>query len=183
MKSETFYEVLRSQVRDDLERELRSEIIARRERDLSPQRRAATCQHEYLGTWLATHLSARLTPPWPQAYRPPSGMASAKASESPEALKPIAEPEQSRKAELKYHASSTDELAAYQILQTVLRECGTSLSATFTMPELKRGWKTAALKIHPDRHPSATAREVAHLNERFTALLNAVNVLLQCKHL
>ncbi len=205
MKSETFYEVLKTEVRNDLLRELESEILARRELKSSPQLRAATSQHEYLGTWLATHLSARLTHSRPKANRQSNAGASAKTAEHPpdQDLGPKSErfsqPSSDHlsgqktysadglrpeiKTETKHQASSTDEQVAFQILQTVLQESGTYLPAQFTMSELKRCWKTAALKTHPDRHPFANAREVAFLNERFTALLSAVNVLLSCKPL
>ncbi len=192
MKNETFFEVLKSEVRKDIQSDLRRELDlenqARLDREVAPQRLRATTRHEQLGTWLVTHLNAR---PMHQSHSSFTHFASRQYQTGP-VMKPAAQTNKSATektagsplvgapeiaAEPLYQPSTSVEHFAFQLLNSV----GANLAKTFTMSELKKSWKHAAFKTHPDRHLSASPQEIARLNERFAELSEAVAILSDCK--
>lgn len=208
-QAKSFIEVLQDQIREDLRLEIREEMAAELAAEIRAQEskfsnspnskgKEFTSTSELSATWLAANVEKSFFRPLKlanQAYRQTSNKKTRQTSNIPHDVKPLPKPFQNRsdnvieflQINLKENqqeghkeslrkAVKPEEVCA---LELIARHSGFNFDTLFSKVDLKKAWRIAALKTHPDRHAELNPSRKANQGVVFGELAQAYETLAQ----
>lgn len=181
MQAKSFIDILANELRKEIRAEVEAELsIARAGNVFGPAARIESSHKaESVELWLNLRMGGAVASgnfgARASAYQQSARQQPARSADhQPTAIRQLPS---ARKTEVKAERKGT----ATTIEQTIALEFfgreGSALAATFTETELKSEFRKIALRIHPDRHTSASGEQLKSLSTRFQTLVESAEIL------